>query len=103
MVLRSSPSRVQASIMVFCFCGNVVVMGSRCGFLGWVDPLMCHRLIAIILGLLRTINMQEELDGSVMDRVSGKFHDHLENSRTIKYTREVSGEITNALRDPGRY
>nr|KAJ0191629.1 hypothetical protein LSAT_V11C800421560 [Lactuca sativa] len=67
--------------MVLCFCGNDVVvrtswtsrnlgrrfyahpkMGSRCGFLGWIDPPMCQRSIAIIPGLLRTINRHEVED-----------------------------------------
>nr|KAJ0228174.1 hypothetical protein LSAT_V11C100031460 [Lactuca sativa] len=66
------------SKMVLCFCGNVVVvrtswtsrnpghrfytcpkMGSRCGFLGWVDPPMCQRSTVIIPGLLRTMNRYE--------------------------------------------
>nr|KAJ0184686.1 hypothetical protein LSAT_V11C900486280 [Lactuca sativa] len=69
---------LRASKMVLCFCGNVVVvrtswtsqnlgccfyscpkMGSKCGFLGWLEPPMCQRSIVIILGLLRTINSYE--------------------------------------------
>nr|KAJ0213121.1 hypothetical protein LSAT_V11C400187110 [Lactuca sativa] len=61
--------------MVMCFCGRVVVVrtswtstnpsrrflscpqqGSRCRFLGWIDPPMCARFMLIIPRLLRNIN-----------------------------------------------
>nr|KAJ0191033.1 hypothetical protein LSAT_V11C800407600 [Lactuca sativa] len=32
------------------------VKGSRCRFLGWIDPPMCARSMLIIPGLLRNIN-----------------------------------------------
>nr|KAJ0224307.1 hypothetical protein LSAT_V11C100044930 [Lactuca sativa] len=39
-----------------------LILGSRYGFLGWVDPPMCQRSTVIIPGLLRTMN-----SGSVED------------------------------------
>nr|KAJ0203201.1 hypothetical protein LSAT_V11C500271740 [Lactuca sativa] len=61
--------------MVMCFCGREAVVrtswtsanpgrrflscpqkGSRCQFLGWIDPPMCARAMLIIPELLRNIN-----------------------------------------------
>ncbi|CAH1448084.1 unnamed protein product [Lactuca virosa] len=65
--------------MVLCFCGKVALVktswtplnpGRRffacpmnifvCGFIGWLDPLMCARSKAIIPGLLRHLNSVQE-------------------------------------------
>nr|KAJ0222652.1 hypothetical protein LSAT_V11C200086530 [Lactuca sativa] len=35
------------------------IWGSICGFLGWIDPLMCQRPTVIIPGLLRTMDAYE--------------------------------------------
>ncbi|CAI9284532.1 unnamed protein product [Lactuca saligna] len=61
--------------MVICTCGSVVVRitswtdlnpgrrfwscarnGRSCPFLGWVDDLMCHKVVEVIPGLLRRMN-----------------------------------------------
>ncbi|KAL4579103.1 hypothetical protein LXL04_015238 [Taraxacum kok-saghyz] len=67
--------------MVLCFCGRIAIVRtswtstnpgrrfhscpqtySRCDFIGWVDPLMCVRSTAIIPGLLRKMNKQDEVN-----------------------------------------
>ena len=65
--------------MVSCHCGRLATMltswtphnpgrrfwrcygnGPHCGFVGWVDPPMCHRALMVIPGLLRSMNRLEE-------------------------------------------
>ncbi|KAL4560872.1 hypothetical protein LXL04_033028 [Taraxacum kok-saghyz] len=75
--------------MVLCFCGRVAIVrtawtstnpgrrfhacpkqGSRCGFLGWIDPPMCARSVDIIPGLLRNINKHEIANSNLMEETT---------------------------------
>nr|KAJ0193987.1 hypothetical protein LSAT_V11C800429650 [Lactuca sativa] len=72
-----------ASVVMLLLCephGPHETLGSRYGFLGWVDPPMCQRSIVIIPGLLRTMNRYEVEVGQLKMRLLASLKSSMSTS-----------------------
>ncbi|GJS23058.1 zinc finger, GRF-type containing protein [Tanacetum coccineum] len=53
--IKTSWTDQNLSISFYC-CS---ILGAKCGFIGWVDPPMCHKALDVITRLLRVTNEPE--------------------------------------------